>query len=119
MDFFKRLEAVSLFCRVQLEMGKETKTPHFQGVIGFSQTHRPKKVMKYMPRAHLTNCIDAMASWEYCGKDDTRLEGPFSHGAPPAKRNKAGDVAERNKIILEMGVVKAVQDGLIPIERFK
>lgn len=60
-----------------------------------------------------------MASWNYCGKEDTRLEGPLEHGVPPASRAVKGDTKERNKMILEYGALKAVEDGLIPIEKFK
>jgi hypothetical protein len=60
-----------------------------------------------------------MASWEYCGKKDTRLEGPLEHGLPPASKNVKGDTAARNKMILEKGEVWAVEEGLVPIEKFK
>lgn len=60
-----------------------------------------------------------MAAWNYCGKADTRLEGPLEHGLPPAAKNVKGDTAARNKMILEYGEVKAVDDGLIPIEKLK
>lgn len=51
----------------------------------------------------------------YCNKEDTRVTGPWSFGVAPAKRNKRGDVARRNKEIIEMGVVKAVDEGYITI----
>lgn len=60
-----------------------------------------------------------MAAWKYCGKSDTRLEGPAEFGLPPAAKNVKGDTALRNKMILEYGVVKAAEEGLIPLEKFK
>lgn len=60
-----------------------------------------------------------MAAWKYCGKEDSRLDGPVEFGLPPAAKNVKGDTATRNKMIIEMGVVKACEDGLIPLEKFK
>jgi len=60
-----------------------------------------------------------MASWNYCGKEESRLEGPLEHGVPPASKRVKGDTKKRNEMILEYGVVKAVAEGLIPIEKFK
>lgn len=60
-----------------------------------------------------------MAAWKYCGKEDSRLEGPVEFGIPPAAKNVKGDTAARNKMIIEMGVVKACEEGLIPLEKFK
>lgn len=60
-----------------------------------------------------------MAAWNYCGKEDTRLEGPLEYGVPPAAKNVKGDTAARNKMILEKGEVWAVEEGLVPIEKFK
>jgi len=64
-----------------------------------------------------------LASWGYCGKEETRVvdpdicTGPLSHGLPPAKRNKAGDTKAKNKMILEYGLKKAIDEGLVPIEK--
>ena len=43
----------------------------------------------------------------------------MEHGVPPAAKNIKGDTAKRNKLILEYGVIKAVNDGLIPIEKLR
>jgi len=40
-------------------------------------------------------------------------------GVPPAAKNVKGDTKARNAMILEFGVVKAVDDGLIPLEKLK
>jgi len=60
-----------------------------------------------------------MHVWEYCGKEDTRIEGPMDFGLPPAARNKAGDLKERNKLILEKGPLWAVEEGLVCVTKFK
>lgn len=74
---------------------------------------------KKFPGCHIEIAKNAMAAYAYCGKEDTRLEGPIDHGVPPAAKNVAGDTQKRNKLILEYGPVKAVEEGLVPIEKFK
>lgn len=51
-------------------------------------------------------------------KEDTRIEGPWEFGIKPAKRNVTGDVAERNKRILEIGVEKCVEEGLVHLKDY-
>lgn len=60
-----------------------------------------------------------MAAWNYCGKEDSRVEGPAEIGVPPAAKNIKGDTKARNKMILEYGIVKAVDEGLVPLEKVK
>lgn len=72
---------------------------------------------KDFPGCHVEYTKNAMAAWNYCGKEEGRQEGPLEHGVPPAAKNVKGDTASRNKMILEYGVVKAVENGLIPIEK--
>lgn len=62
---------------------------------------------------------NAMAAWNYCGKQESRVLGPIEHGVPPASKRVKGDTKKRNEMILEYGVVKAVEEGLVPIEKFK
>lgn len=68
---------------------------------------------------HIEQAKNAMKAWNYCGKADTREEGPLELGVPPASKNVAGDTKQRNQMIIEYGLVKAVDEGLIPIEKFK
>ena len=74
---------------------------------------------KKFPTAHVEKAKNAMAAWNYCGKEDTRLEGPLEFGVPPASHAVKGDMKARNKMIVAMGAVKACEEGLIPIEKFK
>jgi len=62
---------------------------------------------------------NAMASWRYCGKEETRLEGPLECGLPAASKAVKGDTKERNSMILEFGAVDAVKQGLVPVDKFK
>lgn len=104
--------------RVQLERG-ENGTPHFQWVLCLSTKARLPSMVKKLKGCHVEAAKNALAAWRYCGKEDTRVEGPEEFGVPPASRAVKGDTKERNRMILEMGPLKAVEDGLVPIEKFK
>lgn len=117
LQVLKRLPN-STAARAQLEKG-ENGTPHFQWMVCLSKVARLPSMIKKLPGCHVEAAKNAMAAWKYCGKEDTRLEGPAEFGVPPASRAVKGDTKARNKMIMEMGVVKAVEEGLIPLEKFK
>lgn len=104
--------------RAQLERG-ENGTPHFQWCVSLSKVARTLAIIKKLKGCHVEIAKNAMAAWKYCGKEDTRVEGPEEFGIPPASKAVKGDTAARNKMILEYGVVKACEDGLFPVEKFK
>lgn len=56
---------------------------------------------------------------DYCNKEDTRIEGPWTYGIRPPRRNQKGDTARWNKDVLEIGVVEAVDRGYIKITKIK
>lgn len=101
------------YARVQLEKG-ESGTKHLQGCFGGKAT-RFNVVHKLLPGAHVEAAKSPFNAWEYCGKEDTRVEGPAEFGVPPAAKNRAGDTKKRNEMLLEKGVVAAVKDGDIPL----
>lgn len=50
---------------------------------------------------HLEVAHNAFKSWVYCGKEDTRVSGPWEFGDPPkASLCSLGDKKERNKMLL-------------------
>lgn len=55
---------------------------------------------------------------DYCNKEDTRLSGPWSHGVRPARLDKKGDKARRNKDLISMGAEQAVTQGIIDIKDY-
>lgn len=59
------------------------------------------------------------AAYDYCGKEDTRIEGPITHGIPPARLNVAGDKKAFNLKVLEIGPEQAVDQGLIKITDYQ
>lgn len=54
----------------------------------------------------------------YCMKEETRVDGPWTFGILPAKRNVKGDLARRNAEIIEHGAEKAVTEGFIHIKDY-
>jgi len=118
-EFFEILKRDAVCARVQLEKGEESGTHHFQGFVSYKNQKHMSAILKKFPGCHIKPAKNAMASWEYCGKKETRLEGPLEFGLPPAAKNVKGDTASRNKMILEKGEVWAVEEGLVPIEKFK
>lgn len=72
-----------------------------------------------MPKGtHLEQCAAPALAYKYCTKEETRVADPETHGVPPAQRNVAGDVAARNKLLLEEGAEKAVEKGYIPLKEY-
>lgn len=71
-----------------------------------------------LPHAHIEPAHSPLDAWKYCGKEDTRVEGPVEWGIPAANK-KAGDTKkERNELLLAKGAVQAVLDGDITIKEF-
>jgi len=117
-EWFALLKRDALYARVQLEKGEEG-TPHFQACVGYKSNRKLQAMIKKFKGCHIEKARNAFATWEYCGKTDSREEGPLDHGIPPASKNIKGDTKKRNQMILEYGVAKAVEEGLIPIEKYK
>lgn len=76
-------------------------------------------VIEQWPGCHVIGANSAVDSYNYCMKDETRVEGPVSFGVPPARRNKRGEVAAFNQELITYGPVRAVEEGLIRIDKFK
>lgn len=70
---------------------------------------------KICSKSHFEVPRNIEASIDYVQKEATRIEGPWSFGIRPAKRNVKGDVARWNKDVLECGAVEAVDKGYIKV----
>jgi len=55
---------------------------------------------------------------EYCNKEETRLEGPWTSGVRPARVDKKGDRARQNMELVAMGTTKALEEGLISLKDY-
>lgn len=91
----------------QVEKGKEG-TVHIQFYLNFENPTRLAALKKHCQRAHFEPVRFDNGASSYAMKEETRVEGPWEFGIKPARRNVAGDLAERNKKILELGVEKCV-----------
>jgi hypothetical protein len=54
---------------------------------------------------------------DYCNKEETRVEGPWSFGVKPARLNKKGDKAGKTRALLEMGAEAALLAGHVSLGR--
>lgn len=57
-------------------------------------------MQKKLKGAHVEVSHDGMAAWKYCTKVESRVEGPWTKGVPPAKLNTKGDKAARHKLLV-------------------
>lgn len=73
---------------------------------------------KHCPKSHFELVKFNNGADTYCNKEDTRVEGPWSFGIKPAKRNVKGDLKRRNAELIAMGAEKAVAEGIIPIGNY-
>jgi len=58
------------------------------------------------------------AAYDYCAKEETRLEEPLSHGVPPPRLNVLGDKKAFNQRMIEIGAEKAVEEGHIRVTEY-
>lgn len=66
--------------RGQLEKG-ESGTLHLQATFGGKQCRFPA-IKKLFPTAHIEAAHSPLDAWKYCGKEETRVEGPVEWGIP-------------------------------------
>lgn len=109
-EFADLVNKDALYARCQSEKG-ENGTLHFQACVGYTKLTSLKNIIKKFTGCHCEVTRNALAAWDYCGKEDTRVEGPYSHGIPPAALNVKGSKAKTALEIIAMGADKALEDG--------
>lgn len=114
-EYLKKLKGYQ-YAYFQKEKGDEG-TVHFQIALGFTNQRHFQSVQKDFKKwkPHIEASHDGYKNTQYCTKEESRLEGPWTDGPLPAKRNTAGETAAKNKQLIEMGVVQAVDEGHIPV----
>jgi len=105
------------FVTGQLETG-DSGTPHVQFFLHSKEQLRLTQLKKMCGAAHFDAVKVNNGADDYCNKDEGRLDGPWSFGVKPARLNKKGDLARRNKELIEMGAEKAVENGVISIANY-
>ena len=121
LDEFKTLSerAGASTMQAQLEKG-ENGTVHIQAYLGYPNNVHFNSVKKKFSKCHIEKAIGALASYEYCGKEESRVEGPVRFGEiPKPSKNTKGDTAAYNKRILEGGLEDMVREGLVNVANYK
>lgn len=90
------------FLVYQLEEGEEG-TPHYQGYVCFTSNQRISALKrKYSGRAHWeVRQGTHTEAYEYCTKEDTRIEGPWEYGDPPENQGQRTDLETLREMIEE------------------
>lgn len=102
----------------QLEKGEEG-TPHFQFYIRYASKRHFTAVSKQFPKCHIETAKNPNASYDYCGKEDTRIEGPLFFGdRPKPRKNVKGDVLAFNQAVIREGPERMVEDGRLSIRDY-
>lgn len=83
-----------------LEIGEENGTLHYQFMVCFPRDKKPGEVKKLWPEAHNEICRDEFASWKYCAKSATRVDGPWTGGQGPRGQGHRSDINELRAAIL-------------------
>lgn len=83
----------------QLEVG-ENNTPHIQGYVRFSRQRTLIQVRQLIHRAHFEHCKGTpLQNYEYCTKEEGRLDGPVvigEFGIGPRGSGKRADGTDGN-----------------------
>jgi len=84
-DLASQLQEISKKWVFQVEKG-ELGFLHYQGVMSLKTKEYFNTVKNLMPNStHLEQCRDWWASWRYCQKPETRINGPFFFNVPMIK----------------------------------
>jgi len=116
-EFFDQLCSGATYAKAQHEMGTNG-TPHYQCCVGYKTARRLTAMIARFKGCHVEPAKNAMALWNYCSKESTRIEeGVLTYGIPPASKSVKGDTKKRNEMILEYGIRKAIDEGIVAIEK--
>lgn len=74
----------------QLEQG-ENGTIHIQFFANFGKSVRMAAIKKFWNKLHCEPVVINNGADDYCMKDDTRIDGPWTFGERPVKRNSKHD----------------------------
>jgi hypothetical protein len=100
-----------VFCQWQKEVGAECGTPHIHAVIYMKNAVHFNAVKKKYPRANISKVRNLPKAIEYCRKEETRVEGPWSRGEEPqqGKRTELMDAIETIKEEVDAGASRPLK----------
>lgn len=98
------------YCVYQRETG-EQGTEHFQGYAELSTRQRMTGLKKWMPTAHFESRRGtAEQARDYCMKTETRIDGPWEHGAfKSVTAGQRTDLEAAAELVLTDGVQAAAE----------
>jgi RNA helicase len=81
------------YIKFQYERG-ESGTLHYQGVLYVSDMSSCSALQRKFPYSYLAPVRSRVGAVNYCGKEESRVAGPWEHGKPPApgRRNDLEEV---------------------------
>jgi hypothetical protein len=97
-ELYEKTEAI--YVVGQLEKGKEG-TLHIQAYVNFGKVQRISKITKFDKKIHVERVKIDNGAHDYCMKEDTRVEGPWSYGKRPVQRNSKADWEQVRKMAKE------------------
>ena len=103
------LTASCKFVKFQLEQG-DSGTPHFQGLIMFTNVVRLKTLRKIHPQAHYESMKSIKGSLAYVEKTEGRLDGPFQAGIQPKVQGQRTDLEQVTTMIKEGSSMRAIAE---------
>ena len=119
-EFFAELKDGCLYARAQEERGEGTGKLHIQACVGYKTQRRLRTIRDRFPGAHVQFSRSAVFSWEYCGKQNTRVGENLSVGIPPIAYNVAGQRhKEMNDFLVARGPTNLCKEGAISVLRYK
>lgn len=80
---FKEIDCV--YSIYQIEEGEACHTPHLHGFIYFKNARTWKSIKKLFPRARIEVPKNINHVIKYCGKEKTRIRGPYEKGTKPSQ----------------------------------
>lgn len=115
-DFFKKSKAD--YACGQLERCETSGRRHIQAFLYVSKRISLSQLRKINPNAHYEKVtVEREDVIAYCGKEETKIEGPFEFGVKPKFGQKAKALCsverrkENNMKIIENGPMWAVENG--------
>ena len=107
----------------QLEKAPSTGTLHLQAYLHCFESMRKPTLIKMNAVAHFEPVLKDNGAAAYAKKEDSREEGPLEFGEPPATKSEAAKKGvearkERNKIIMELGALNALHEGLLEVKDY-
>lgn len=98
------------FTVFQLESGSNG-TPHYQGYAEFTSARRLSAMSTLLPRAHLeVRRGTRQQAIDYCTKEETRLEGPWTAGTASQETQGQRTDIDRGVTLIQEGGLKRLRD---------